>query len=32
MNTDTGKQIAQQRHKFMETYLKEFYKEWEGKV
>ncbi len=30
MNTDTGKQIAQQRHKFMETYLKEFYKEWDG--
>jgi len=30
MNTETGKQIAQQRHKFMETYLTEFYDEWDG--
>lgn len=32
MNTQTGKQLAQQRHAFMETYLEQFYKEWEGKA
>lgn len=32
MNTETGKQLAQQRHEFMELYLEQFYKEWEGKV
>ncbi|MFA5986759.1 MAG: HD domain-containing protein [Parcubacteria group bacterium] len=31
MNTKTGKVIAQERHAFMEQYLAEFYKEWEGK-
>ncbi|RJO60012.1 HD domain-containing protein [candidate division WS5 bacterium] len=30
MNTDTGKKIAENRHKIMEDYLKEFFKEWEG--
>ncbi|WP_340201355.1 HD domain-containing protein [Ascidiimonas sp. W6] len=30
MNTKTGKQIAQQRHQFMEEYLKQFYREWNG--
>jgi len=30
MNTDTGRLLAQQRHKFMELYLKQFYAEWEG--
>ncbi|MDG2279172.1 MAG: HD domain-containing protein [Flavicella sp.] len=30
MNTETGKQIAEQRHKFMETYLTQFYEEWDG--
>ena len=30
MNTTTGKQMAEQRHLFMETYLEQFYKEWEG--
>lgn len=29
MNTNTGKQLAQQRHDFMETYLKQFYLEVE---
>jgi uncharacterized protein len=27
MNTETGKKLAQQRHAFMETYLKQFYSE-----
>jgi len=31
MNTATGKQIAQQRHHFMEQYLEQFYAEWEGR-
>lgn len=31
MNTKTGKQIAEARHKYMEDFLKEFYSEWEGK-
>jgi uncharacterized protein len=30
MNTDTGKQIAAERHRFMETFLSQFYAEWEG--
>ncbi|MEO5911299.1 MAG: HD domain-containing protein [Pelobium sp.] len=30
MNTLTGKQIAEQRHAFMETYLAQFYSEWNG--
>ncbi|MFA9191905.1 HD domain-containing protein [Flavobacterium sp. FZUC8N2.13] len=30
MNTQTGKQIAQQRHRFMEGFLAQFYAEWEG--
>ena len=30
MNTPTGKQMAEQRHRFMESYLDEFYKEWNG--
>jgi uncharacterized protein len=31
MNTETGKQIAQDRHRYMEDFLKQFYAEWEGK-
>jgi uncharacterized protein len=31
MNTKTGKDIATKRHAFMELYLDQFYKEWEGK-
>ena len=31
MNTETGKNIADQRHNFMLTYLDQFYKEWEGR-
>ena len=30
MNTKTGKQLAQQRHEFIETFLEQFYKEWNG--
>jgi uncharacterized protein len=30
MNTKTGIQLAIQRHAFMETYLKQFYAEWNG--
>ena len=30
MNTETGKQIAAERHKFMEMFLAQFYAEWEG--
>ena len=31
MNTETGKKLAEERHKFMETFLEEFYREWDGK-
>lgn len=31
MNTETGKHLAQERHRFMEQYLEQFYREWEGK-
>ena len=31
MNTETAKQIAEERHKFMEIFLEEFFKEWDGK-
>jgi len=32
MNTSTGKQMAEHRHRFMEQYLAEFYREWEGEI
>ncbi|WP_299128608.1 HD domain-containing protein [uncultured Winogradskyella sp.] len=31
MNTKTGKQIAEKRHKYMVGFLDQFYAEWEGK-
>lgn len=31
MNTETGRKIAKERHEFMESFLQQFYKEWEGK-
>ena len=31
MKTKTGKKLAAQRHRFMEAYLEQFFKEWEGK-
>lgn len=32
MNTKTGKEMAEHRHIYMEKYLEEFYKEWEGEL
>lgn len=32
MNTQTGLKLAEERHKFMELYLAQFYSEWEGKA
>ena len=31
MNTSAGKKMAAQRHTFMQDFLNQFYKEWEGK-
>lgn len=31
MNTPTGKKIAEERHKYMEGFLSQFFAEWEGK-
>ena len=31
MNTKTGTRLAAKRHEFMEHYLEQFYKEWEGR-
>jgi len=30
MNTQTGKQIALERHRYMENFLAQFYAEWDG--
>ncbi len=30
MNTESGRQLAEERHHFMEQYLAQFYNEWEG--
>lgn len=30
MNTETGKQMATERHRFMEIFLEEFFNEWDG--
>lgn len=32
MNTDYGRQLAEERHRFMELYLKRFHMEWAGKA
>ncbi|NAS31777.1 HD domain-containing protein [Flavobacteriaceae bacterium R38] len=32
MNTVTGKKLAEKRHLFMEHYLDQFYKEWNGEL
>jgi uncharacterized protein len=31
MNTHTGKEIALERHRYMEQFLRQFYEEWDGK-
>lgn len=30
MNTEEGKKMAEQRHEYMETFLQQFYAEWDG--
>lgn len=32
MNTQTGKEMAANRHRYMEGFLEQFFNEWEGKV
>ena len=32
MNTEAGKKIAQERHHYMESFLAQFYAEWDGEV
>ena len=32
MNTKSGKRMAERRHEFMQTYLDQFYREWEGEL
>ena len=32
MNTETGKQIAEQRHNYMQEFLAQFYAEWDGEL
>ena len=32
MNTATGKALAEERHQFMEQFLKQFYSEWDGMI
>ena len=31
MNTSTGRDLAEERHAFLELYLNQFYEEWDGK-
>jgi uncharacterized protein len=31
MNTDEGKRIAEERHRYLEDFLNQFYREWDGK-
>jgi uncharacterized protein len=31
MNTRYARQLAEDRHRFMELYLEQFYEEWEGR-
>jgi uncharacterized protein len=29
MNTETGRRLAEERHRFLELFLEQFYHEWE---
>jgi len=31
MNTKTGRRLAAARHRFMQAYLRQFYREWSGR-
>jgi uncharacterized protein len=32
MNTHTGRCMAEERHKFLQKFLEQFYKEWNGEI
>jgi uncharacterized protein len=32
MNTETGKKIAEKRHRYMQSFLSQFYAEWDGSL
>ncbi|MDT8415244.1 MAG: hypothetical protein RQ735_07680 [Flavobacteriaceae bacterium] len=32
MHTEAGKKAAESRHRFLENYLKQFLKEWDGQL
>lgn len=32
MHSDTARRIAEERHQFMESYLQQFYREWNGEI
>ena len=32
MNTRTGREMAEERHRFMEVFLEQFYREWKGEL
>lgn len=32
MNTDAARKVAEQRHRFMENFLQQFFREWDGKA
>jgi uncharacterized protein len=32
INTPTARHMAEERHRFMETYLEQFYREWSGEA
>ena len=32
MNTETGRRLAENRHRYMESFLDQFYKEWDGEI
>lgn len=32
MKTNAGRRIAEERHRFMEQFLEQFYREWKGEI